>query len=354
MARTYMTARKSTGGRFPTGQLAPRHCVEDVEEEPEEFQPEAEMEENPEEVQPKLEEEDPEEVEMEEEPLEQPQLYDGTMLEADADGDIVIPPAPVANEEAPPAHVDPVPDGEGGDPDDSSDDSGHEEGGNNANVNPEEDEDENPRYHGAEYHKHCTEDENGQFCILLWEVLQYLGYTMKPLYVTKHFSEPGMRDYYTSRVYIRMPLNDTDGWRYCSSHHNTAHFSTDDAAVNDAARRALWSICNAKQAHLFNSEYRHVPRRASGTEETVVPAGGDDRIDILARVTAALNTDLEGATTEMNRYHEELQAAQVKIARLEAQLAGQRLPQEVMPYHTTASPPRKRLHGSAEATTHLG
>jgi hypothetical protein len=212
----------------------------------------------------------------------------------------------VANEEAPPAHVDPVPDGEGGDPDDSSDDSGDEEGGNNANGNPGEDEDENPHYHGAEYHKHSTEDENEQFCILLWEVLQYLGYTMKPLYVTKHFSEPGMRDYYTSRVYIRMPLNDTDGWRYRSSHHSTTHFSTDDAAVNDAARRALWSICNAKRAQLFNSEYRHVPRRGSGTEETVVPAGGDDRINILARVTAALNTDLEGATTEMNRYHEEL------------------------------------------------
>jgi hypothetical protein len=40
------------------------------------------VEENPEEVQPEPEEEDPEEIEMEEEepdePLEQPQLYDGT------------------------------------------------------------------------------------------------------------------------------------------------------------------------------------------------------------------------------------------------------------------------------------
>jgi hypothetical protein len=85
-----------------------------------------------------MEEEEPDE------PLEQPQLYDGTVLEANADGDIVIPPAPVANEEAPPAHVDPVPDGEGGDPDDSSDDSVGEEGGYNAVGNPEEDEDENP------------------------------------------------------------------------------------------------------------------------------------------------------------------------------------------------------------------
>jgi hypothetical protein len=355
MARTYMTARKSTGGRIPTGQLAPHHRLEDVEEEPEEFQPEAEMEEDLEEVQPKPEEEDPEEIEMEEEPLEQPQLYNGTVLEEDTDGDIVIPPAPVESDEAPPAHVDPAPDAEGGDPDDSSDNRGDDDGGNNANENPEEEEDEDPRYHGAVYHKHSTEDENRQFCILLWEVLQHLGYTMKPLYVTKHFSEPGMRDYYTSRVYIRMPLNDADGWRYRSSHHSTAHFSTDDAAVNDAARRALWSICNAKRARLFNSEYRHVPRRASGTEETIVPAEGDDRIDILARVTATLKTDLEGATTEMYRYHEELQAAQAKIARLEAQLAGQRLPQEVVPYHTTASPPRKRLlYGTAEATTHLG
>jgi hypothetical protein len=38
MARTYLTPRKSTGGRFPRGQLAPRHQLEDVvEEEPEEI-----------------------------------------------------------------------------------------------------------------------------------------------------------------------------------------------------------------------------------------------------------------------------------------------------------------------------
>jgi hypothetical protein len=63
---------------------------------------------------------------------------------------------------------------------------------------------------------------------------------------------------------------------------------------------------NAQRERLHGSEFRHVPRRVSGSEETVVPAGGDDRIDVLAWVTAALNTDLEGATTEMDRYHEEL------------------------------------------------
>jgi hypothetical protein len=207
----------------------------------------------------------------------------------------------------------------------------------------------------SQYHKHTTEDENGQFCVLLQEVLQHLGYTMKPLYVTKHYSEPSLRDYYTSRVYIRVPLVDTNGWRNHSSHHSSAHFSTDEAAINDAARRALWSLCNAQRDRLHGSEFYHIPRRVSDSEDTIVPAREDDRIDILARVTTALNTDLEGATVELDRYHEELQSAQARIAHLEAQLAGQRPPQEAMPYNTTASRPRKKLrYGTPEATTRLG
>jgi hypothetical protein len=213
---------------FPRGQLAPRHQLEVVvEEDPEEVQPEAEIEEDLEEVQ-------------QEDPVEQPQLYDGSVLEAEADGDIVIPPAPEAAEDAPPAPVAPAPNAMGGDLDDSGDDSGEDdEDNNNDGEDPEEEEDDDPRYHGDEYHKHTTEDENGQFCVLLQEVLQHLGYTMKPLYVTKHYNEPSMRDYYASRVYIRVPLIDTNGWRNRSSHHSTAHFSTDEAAVNDVARRAL-------------------------------------------------------------------------------------------------------------------
>jgi hypothetical protein len=52
----------------------------------------------------------------------------------------------------------------------------------------------------------------------------------------------------------------------------------------------------------------------------MVPKGDfqDSRVDILARVTAALNTDLEGATTELDMTHRELQNAQARIAQLEA------------------------------------
>jgi hypothetical protein len=40
----------------------------------------------------------------------------------------------------------------------------------------------------------------------------------------------------------------------------------------------------------------------------------ESRVDILAMVTAALNTDLEGATAELGMTDRELQNAQARIA----------------------------------------
>jgi BMFP domain-containing protein YqiC len=80
----------------------------------------------------------------------------------------------------------------------------------------------------------------------------------------------------------------------------------------------------------------------------------DSCVDILARVTAALNIDLEGAIAELDMTHRELQNAQARIAQLEAQLAGQQPPKEAETFCPSRSPPRKRLHyGTAAATTRL-
>jgi hypothetical protein len=80
----------------------------------------------------------------------------------------------------------------------------------------------------------------------------------------------------------------------------------------------------------------------------------DSRVDILARVTAALNTDLEGATAELDMTHRELQNAQSRIAHLESQLAGQQPPEEAEASCPSRSPPRKRLrYGTLAVTTRL-
>jgi hypothetical protein len=107
---------------------------------------------------------------------------------------------------------------------------------------------------------------------------------------------------------------------------------------------------------VHGTDLRFVPSRISGTEEIVVPMGDfrDSHVNILTRVTMALNTDLEGATTELDRTHE-LQNAQARIAQLEAELAGQQPPEEAAPSCPSISPQRKRLrYGAPEATTHLG
>ena len=75
--------------------------------------------------------------------------------------------------------------------------------------------------------------------------------------------------------------------------------------------------------------------------------GGEEgsSTNVLARATAALNTDLEGVTTELVRTQDRLTEAHDRIRQLEAQLAGRApLPaDEEEPPFLELSPPRKKL-----------
>jgi hypothetical protein len=44
--------------------------------------------------------------------------------------------------------------------------------------------------------------QNGLFCELLEELLQDIEHSVRPLYITRHYVEPGMRDYYTTEVHV--------------------------------------------------------------------------------------------------------------------------------------------------------
>ena len=75
--------------------------------------------------------------------------------------------------------------------------------------------------------------------------------------------------------------------------------------------------------------------------------GGEEgsSTNILARATAALNTDLEGVTTELVRTQDSLTEAHDRIRQLEAQLAGRAPPpvDEEEPPFLALSPPRKKI-----------
>ena len=152
-------------------------------------------------------------------------------------------------------------------------------------------------------------------------------------------------------------MDTSKGMKTHSVHNSTAPHATYAALVSDAARRALWSLCYTHRQELSFTKYRHLPHHTSGTEDIVVPLGqaGDDYLNVLARVTAALNTDLEGATAELDNTRERLQEAQAKTAQLEPQLAGEDPPVDAEePLYPSMSPPRKRLrYGAPRSVTGL-
>jgi hypothetical protein len=204
---------------------------------------------------------------------------------------------------------------------------------------------------------HSSEVALGYFPWLLRNTLLELGSTVYPMYVTHSWNEPPLGTYYMTRVHIRVRNHTGGGYISRMTYDSTTPHSTYQASVSNAARRALFSLHFRHDQELSLSHYRHIPRRTSGTEQTVVPLTGseDPRLHTLAQVTAALNTDLEGATSELEQTHGELKYAYARIAQLEAEHDGRARP--VQPDETpflAESPPRKRLrYGSSSATTGL-
>ena len=155
--------------------------------------------------------------------------------------------------------------------------------------------------------------------MLLQSVLMELGNDVKAFYLKHHYNDPVVGDYYLTQVHIRGHVEGYQCMKTLSAHDSIAPHSTYAASVSSASRRALWFVCHTHRQELHTTEYRHIPRRTSGTEDIVVVLGDDGRdcLNILARVTAALNTNLEGVTTDYAKTHEKLRKAQDRITQLE-------------------------------------
>jgi hypothetical protein len=305
-----------------------------------------------------------------EDPYHFVEVEDGTILEVYSDGELgssralpsppaveVPPPAAPAAPAAPDAPVDAEPVAVVGDPNDSGNDT---EDGDKTEDDNEEGDDfyyDGPHEGDPYCTMHSSEVAPGYFPWLLRNTLLELGNTVYPMYVTHNWTEPPLGSYYMSRVHIRVRNHTGGGYISRTTHDSTTPHSTYQASVSNAARRALFSLCFRHDQELSLSDYRHICRRTSGTEQTVVPLTGseDPRLHTLAQVTAALNIDLEGVTSELEQTHDELKDAYARIAQLEAERDGREPPVELdeTPF-PAESPPRKRLrYGSSSATTGL-
>jgi hypothetical protein len=150
----------------------------------------------------------------------------------------------------------------------------------------------------------------GYFPILLQDILWDLGNTMKPLYITDHYTNLALGDYYLTRVHIRERSETSRGLRPHSVHDSatpTPHTLPPSATLP----RELFGLFATITVRSCTPACTVISLATSATEEMVVPLGedGEDHINILIRVTTALTTDLEGITAEFDRTHEKLQEA---------------------------------------------
>jgi hypothetical protein len=156
-------------------------------------------------------------------------------------------------------------------------------------------------------------------------------------------SEPPRACYYITSVHIRV-LDAVDrGFRTLSSHKSLTPLSTYAASVSNAARRAPWSLSHTYRQLLHDTTYRHLPLRPRGESQTSVVQGeaGEDRLNTLVGVVAGLNTNLDSATLDLSRVHEDLEDAPARIVALEAQLGGRNPSEAPSPCHSCVPAPQE-------------
>jgi hypothetical protein len=99
----------------------------------------------------------------------------------------------------------------------------NQDGGNNNDNENEDEQGDEHRYRMAEYDEHSYIGPDGLFCELLEELLQDIEHSVGPLYITRHYVEPRMRDYYTTEVHVRVTIVQAGRWRTRTIHPNTSH-----------------------------------------------------------------------------------------------------------------------------------
>jgi hypothetical protein len=127
-------------------------------------------------------------------------------------------------------------------------------------------------------------------------------------------------DCWEATCLVRRPEDDLRGAEAVSEHYSISERDTAEAAMQDAARRALSQYCSLFGGVTDGLNLRYYPRRPTGSTESVVvsPIGEDNpRLSSTVNLVAVLNTELDHSLDELSR-------ARMEIAELCAELAERR------------------------------
>jgi hypothetical protein len=127
-------------------------------------------------------------------------------------------------------------------------------------------------------------------------------------------------DLWEATCLVRRPENSLWGAEVCSEHYSISERDSAEAAMQDAARRALSHYCSVLGGVADDLNLKYYPRRPSGSTGGVIvsPVGEDNpRLSSTVNLAVVLNTELDHAL-------DELSTARAEIALLRAERAERR------------------------------
>jgi hypothetical protein len=154
---------------------------------------------------------------------------------------------------------------------------------------------------------------------------------------------------------VRRPNDDLRGAEAFLEHYSITERDTAEAAMQDAARRALSQYCSLFNGVADGLDLKYYPRRSTGSAGGVIvsPVGkGNPRMSSMVNLAAVLNTELDHTLDELGKVRAEVAELRAECATRHYLDGGSPAPVGIQhPYH---SPPCGRFdYGTLDCRTRI-
>jgi hypothetical protein len=154
---------------------------------------------------------------------------------------------------------------------------------------------------------------------------------------------------------VRRPDDDLRGAEAFLEHYSITERDTAEAAMQDAARRALSQYCSLFSGVVDDLDMKYYPRRSIGSAGGVIvsPVGeGNPRLSSMVNLAAVLNTELDHALDELGKVRAEVEELRAECATCHYLDGGS--PAPIVIRHPYRSPPRGRFdYGTPDCRTRI-